>query len=218
MDMAPTDPGLAWVATPSLIGAAPCGFTGGEDRLAIPVGRYLAESAELTRRHPLPLLAGGLVGLSLLAATAGLLVGPVTAGVHRMYLRAARGEEPEVGDLFQGLGWHTLAGGLACGALLLLAALVTAPLAGLGAILLAPLGVYVFDYAGERGMAWADALAASRELAMRDYRGHLLLVLAAALVGAAGLAFCCVGVVFSYPVACGALALAWKDLGKESGP
>lgn len=174
------------------------------------IGKYLGASWNLIVRHPVPIMLGALVAAALGAASLGLLTGPMYAGVSMLFVGAAAGRTPEVGEVFKYLN-RTLP--------MIVATIVIGILTAIGLCLLVIPGLvmlgwwsYVPLLIADRGLGVRAAMDRSRAMVRAEgVVNHLLFLLVLFIVGAAGSIVAGIGALFTLPLAGGALALAYAD-------
>jgi hypothetical protein len=150
--------------------------------------------------------------IPILGLVASLLFsGVFSGGLYYYYLRRIRGQPAEIGDAFAGF---TLAF-----APLMLGGLVSALLTGVGLILLIIPGLYL-------AVAWSftapliidhklefwTAMEVSRRVVTAQWWRVFGLMILAVLIAMLGVLVCIVGVVFTMPIAVGALVFAYETL------
>ncbi len=167
--------------------------------------------------------------------------GPLSGGLYLAYLKKIRGQEPEVGDLFAGFQARFVQLMLAYlvaalltlftmipGGVLIAIAIVTLGLhgAGLGVavlilgILLALipaiyLGVswtFAIPLVIDKGLDFWPAMQLSRRVVGKHWVSVFCLLIVMALFNLAGVLACCVGTLFSVPIAFGTLLHAYEDI------
>lgn len=147
------------------------------------VADYLNGGIDLLRKHPLEMIAAGLIALVMFCTV--VLTGPACAGLVYIALKARRGETPEILDLFK--GFDHFVNSLFVG-VMLLAVMVGSTLLAmmpLGSILATVFSVLSFPIASaltmyamplvvDKGLGWKPALNASLARATKDLSGHLV--------------------------------------------
>ncbi len=131
-----------------------------------------------------PLLVGGIIAGVLSILTLGILAGPLFAGLYGMVIGRVRdGRQPQVGDVFAGLGrfWSYFAAALVLVLLIGLASLTI-----VGGFLLATIWIYVFPLMVDRGMGLGEAMSTSKDMVMEaGFWNHLALVILGFVIAAA---------------------------------
>ncbi|NQU09672.1 DUF4339 domain-containing protein [bacterium] len=195
------------------------------------------------------LIQGALGSIPFLGALASLILGgPLTGGLYWLFLRVARGEDAQFGDIFAGFsrGFANLmltqivTGLLAVlclvpGAVLLVAgiitgsagqqpsaAMLTAPLAVAGIVLLVPgliasiylsvSWVFALPIVVDHQVGFWSGMQASRKLVGKHWWTILGFLIVVGLVAAVGVVLCCVGLLVTAPIAIGAMVVAYEQI------
>jgi uncharacterized membrane protein len=174
------------------------------------IGRYLAESWNITFRHPAQFFVAGITMVALTPLTLGILAPPLTAGVMMMYVNARDGKPVQSGDVFRYVN-RTIP--------LLFTAIAVCVLTGIGYLLLIVPGLictawwfHVIPFVADREMSIGEAMGKSREVARRNgILMTLLFVIVSGIVGAAGSFVVFIGTFFTVPMAAGMLGLSYAD-------
>lgn len=174
------------------------------------MGNYFKEPWDLTLKNLVSMIIGCLVGLIVTVLTLGVLGVAIYPGVHGMYLKAKKGEEVKVGDVFMYTGKFFP---------LLVATLVLGLLVFIGLLLLIVPGIlfmtwwmYVPMLVADKGLSLSDAMRVSKE-AVTGKGGtfmHFLFLLVVGFIGGIGNAVFGIGTLFTLPLAWGALAMAYS--------
>jgi len=151
-----------------------------------------------------------------------VLIGPLFGGLYWFFLRLARGERAELGDVFIGFGSLFVP--------LLLAGIVQSVLISLGLALCIVPGIYLMTIwlfslflILDRKMDFWPAMELSRKVVSEQWWPVFGLMLLTCLVFWAGSLLLCVGIFVTAPLATAALAYAYLDVfesprGVERGP
>ena len=180
------------------------------------VADYLKGGLDLLQKHPLEMMAAGLIALVMSFTV--VLAGPVLAGLVYMALKARRGEKPEIIDLFKGFDYFV--NSLFVGVIIisvLAAAMVFMLLPVIGWILgvvfvvlalpiASALMLYTMPLIVDKGLGWKPALNASLARSTKDLLGHVVF----------GMLACVVVIPFiGLPIYLGAITAAYADASAE---
>jgi uncharacterized membrane protein len=176
------------------------------EEVSVKIGENMKASWGLVKKHPMPLILGSFIGSILSSATCGLLGGPVWGGMAYMFLKARRGETPELGDLFKPM--NKFLDLLVCA----IVAWIGAVVCGIGALVTVPLFMHSIMLVVDKDMKMGDALKASMKAAKKDFGGHILFVLALGVLNIVGAIACGVGLLITIPISYGAMTLAYLDV------
>jgi uncharacterized membrane protein len=176
----------------------------------VDIGKNLAESWNLTFKHPAQFFVAGIVTVVLSAFTLGILAAPLAAGVMMMYVNARKGKPVQTGDMFRYLN-RTFP--------LLFAAIAVGVLTGLGYLLLIVPGLiftawwlHVIPIIADQEISLGEAMGKSREIARQNgILLTLLFMVVCGIVGAAGSFVVFFGTFFTVPMAAGMLGLSYAD-------
>jgi uncharacterized membrane protein len=179
---------------------------------------YFGRALQIVASDPITYVVGGIV-LHLISLVAfGLLTGPAICGIVWITLKHCRGEEVSFSDLFRGyenFGITFLAGIVF--ALMVGAGLVLFVVPGL---ILGALFCFVFPFAVDRNISFAEAMKASRDLGKGRHdlldRGFFFLL--ALLAGLSGIILCGVGLLLTWPLMWAMVAVAYEDLAPARPP
>lgn len=149
------------------------------------IREYFDAGVGLIKQYPETILLSNLIGMAASAASLGLLTGPYLCGVFHVCLEARRGRRPEIRDALAPLGRIT--DSLIAGALFALAFALGLSLFWVAAAPVAALLIWTFPILVDRRLPWPQAIQQSLAFARRDYRGTLLIVTLAYLLGWGGL-------------------------------
>jgi hypothetical protein len=144
-------------------------------RRGLDIGLALKQAARLFVKDLAPLIIAALIAAALSVLTIGVLAGPLFAGLYGMVIGRVRdGRQPEVGDVFSGLGrfWSYFAAALVLVLLIGLASITI-----VGGFVLATIWLYVFPLMVDRGLGLGQAMKESKDLVMgQGFWEHLALV------------------------------------------
>jgi serine/threonine protein kinase len=140
-----------------------------------------------------------------------LLSGPLIGGLFLYFLKTIRGEPVTVETAFAGFSSRFLH--------LFLAHLVSTFLIGLGFVCFIIPGIYLLVawcftlvLVMDRGLDFWPAMELSRKVINRHWWKMLVLLLVLGIIWLAGLAACCVGILFTGPVAIASFLYAYEDV------
>jgi uncharacterized membrane protein len=183
----------------------------------VDISRAISRGWALVREHPLELVGATLLGWLVTVGLAfvpvlGWIVGFVLlGGLDYMFLRRIRGEEVQIGDVFEGFNRAFLD--------LTMAGLVKWLLTSLGLLLCIVPGIYLavgyifaLPLVIDKKMDFWTAMEISRRVVHEQWWSMLALAIVLALVVLAGFLLCGVGALISIPVASAALMYVYEDL------
>ena len=193
-------------------------------KVEVKFGEWIEKGFNLYKENFGVLVLATLLWALLSLATAGLLLGPLTAGMLLIVLRLVDKDEtkPEAGDLFKGFSFFapTLLFMLVWGAisivatkLILIVITCAAPIAipvlslCLGTLLMFALFLIV-----DRNMAFWPASMESIQLVKENFLPLLGLHVVASAIGGLGGVLCGVGSVFTIPITFCILAVAYREI------
>ena len=181
------------------------------------LGRWIVEGWRLIRND----MVGYIIAALILVMITGLswkihpviwlaVAGPMKAGFFLMTVNHMRTGRPLIGDLFQAFTRYIP---------VTLANLVTAIFIAAGYLFcLIPglflRGIYFFTFLFivDRGLAFWDAMEASRKVAARDYLEFALLALVLFVINCVGFLFFGIGLLVTIPLGFAAIACAYREL------
>lgn len=174
------------------------------------IGKLVKRGWDLTWKRPEAFLIAGIITMLLGAASLGILLAPLAAGLQMMYVRAARGERVASGDVFRYLN-KTIP--------LLLAAVVLVVAVSIGLVLLVVPGLillawwmHVLPLMADRDLGLGEAMRASRTAcASQGLLLSVVFMLVVGFIGAVGGAAWGLGAIVTLPLSSGALAAAYAD-------
>lgn len=200
----------------------------------VDIGGWLREAFELYKAHLVTLLLANLLAFAVSAITAGVLAGPMYAGVAWVTLGALDRRSPaaQPADVIRGLQQFFLPAFLLSLVLLLPLAplavvtaaaglvghLVLAPLFTAGSLVLGTLTVFAIFLIVDRGLDFWPAIAASYAIVRDRFWPMLGLVAVGGIVGAAGFAVCCIGILVTLPYPVCVAAVAYRHLTGGAAP
>ena len=170
------------------------------------IGACIKDSWEALKRYPVPILVGSLVILIINGVAQSLLTSHATGGIAIMALKAFKGEEPEIGDVFKPFERFVD---------YLLVFLVT-----LSGIFLCLVGVlltsFIFMFApmilAAEGSDWRTALTKSKELVMGNLGDAILLLLVIIAINMVGVLLCGIGILVTVPLTYLILTRAYQQV------
>ena len=153
----------------------------------------------------------GTIGSSFLVNVLSFAVSTfLSLGLIRMSLKAVRGEQPEVADLFS--GFSCLVPGLLANFLTGLAIAVGLSLCLVPGVILSICLMFTLVLVVDRGLGPIEAMRESFRLTEGERTDLFLWLLVSFVLGLAGLVACCVGVVAAVPVISVGTALIYLNL------
>ncbi len=177
------------------------------------IGDRLSAAWPITKAHLVPfaiaLVVAILVGIVAAVTVIGTFVifGPITCGMFSMCLKAARGQKPELGDLFSKFNGDTIIYGL----------IAMAPsLTGIGS-LVTPGLLWGLWFMADKPMPWKDALNRNIEMLKKDWVTTLVFPFLIYLIGSLGSIACCIGIFVTYPLSLIAWALEYNETYAKGG-
>ena len=192
-------------------------------------GRWLDAGFSLFRRNAAILILAGLIAVLLSAATAGILAGPMTAGMILITLSLLDKPEQkvEVGLLLRGFNYFLdsllffLIWGTATGLVCLFVSRFPCigPLAALFVLYVAQaLLMFGMFLIVDKGLSFKDASWESYRRVAPDFWSFLSFSAIASIIGSLGAILCGVGVVLTLPIQACMLTVAYRDVfGREGG-
>jgi hypothetical protein len=186
-------------------------------RATIDISSAISRGWALVRDHMAVLVGATILGWLITVGLAcipilGWIVGFVLlGGLDYMFLRRIRGEDVQIGDLFDGFNLALLN--------LTMAGLVKWLLTSIGFLLCILPGIYLavgyvfaLPLVVDKKMEFWTAMEVSRRVVHEHWWSIFALVIVLALVAFAGFLVCGVGEVITIPVASAALMYAYEDL------
>ncbi len=155
----------------------------------------------------------GLMGLVMFLVSNAvplILVGPMAAGLHLVFVKRLSGGKPEIADLFLGFNFFVPT---------MVAGILIAVFAGLATLLciipgLVVAAMYMFSYlfVVDKRMDFWPAMQASHAVVRQDYFGFSIFLLALVGINILGFLCCLVGLLITMPVGYAAITIAYRDL------
>ena len=173
------------------------------------IGGYIKEGFAIYKSNFMAFTLGNLLLMLINSFAFGLLIGPWYAGLHKMTVKARRGQTVAMGDAFSGFenfGPIFVAGLLYSIGVGLGSALCFIPGLIIGGILL-----YIIPLVALKGDSIGDAISASKEVAMKSLVAHSLFMLVIVLLAILGALLCGVGLLITIPVGIIAMGVAYDD-------
>jgi len=183
--------------------------------IAINLGDTLKAGFELYKRNFWLLVLANLVAMVLASLTAGILAGPLTAGVVIVTLAALDGREPEptVGEVFKGFEVF-LPAFLYVIILMAISILANLLIPGLSIVVtyvLSTLTFFTIFFIAEDRMDFWPAIVRSYNIVKDNFFVFFLIVLVAGLISSAGFILCCIGMIFTAPFYYCVLAVVYRQ-------
>lgn len=193
-------------------------------------GEWLGQGFELFKQNIGPLILVSLVAQLLAAVSAGILAGPMMAGMALVTLKLVDKKGPvNVGALFEGFNYflQSFLFVLVWGAIMFLAYLlalatcgVIVPLISVGGLFLGALLMFAPFLIVEKKLAFWPASMKSMDIVKPDFWPLLGFFVVASLIGGAGSAICGIGAIVTMPIAWCMYAIAYRELttGSDAPP
>ncbi|NCO59507.1 MAG: hypothetical protein COZ70_07105 [Deltaproteobacteria bacterium CG_4_8_14_3_um_filter_51_11] len=186
-------------------------------------GKWFEDGFSLFKKNAPFLILATLIAVILSAATAGILAGPMIAGMIMITLRLfdGPGEKAELGLLMKGFQFFldSLLFVFVWGIATIIAGAVVSffPCVGqLAAIFIAyvaqALLIFGMFLIVDRGMGFWQASAQSYQVARSNFWHFLSFSAIASLIGTVGLVLCAIGVVVTLPIQACILTVAYRDI------
>jgi len=186
-------------------------------------GKWFEDGFSLFKKNAPFLILATLIAVILSAATAGILAGPMIAGMIMITLRLfdGPGEKAELGLLMKGFQFFldSLLFVFVWGIATIIAGAVVSffPCVGqLAAIFIAyvaqALLIFGMFLIVDRGMGFWQASAQSYQVARSIFWHFLSFSAIASLIGTVGLVLCAIGVVVTLPIQACILTVAYRDI------
>jgi len=191
---------------------------------------WLRQGFELYKDNAVTLILASLIALAVSALTAGILSGPMFAGLVIIALRLYDGETPppEAGDVFKGFDvflsaflFNLVWGLIAFAAQVILGGLVPGigHLAGFVVALSATAAVmFGMFLIVEKRMEFWPASMASFETVKASFFPFLAFYIAVGFIGSLGTVLCGIGVIVTFPIMLCSLTVAYRDVFSAAGP
>jgi uncharacterized membrane protein len=191
-------------------------------------GEWLGKGFDLFKENIGPLILISLVAQLLAGVSAGILAGPMMAGLALVTLKLVDGKEkPELSTLFEGfnyflqsflfvLVWSAimfvayLVGVLTCG--------IIVPLVSVAGLFIGALIMFAPFLIVEKKLAFWPASMGSMDIVKPNIWPLLGYFLVASIIGSAGSAVCGIGVIVTMPIAWCMYAVAYRALTGGGGP
>ena len=180
------------------------------------VGNCLGRGWELVKTNFWLLVGAGFV-IMLLNSMAGIIGGPLMAGLYWLNLKLIRKKSADLGDVFAGFSMTFLP--------LFLGFIVIALLGTIGLLFCLVPGIYLFvswtfalPLIIDQKMDFWPAMELSRKVVGQHWWKIFWLLLACGLVTVMGLFFCFIGVLVTGPIATAAQMYAYEDIFHPASP
>jgi uncharacterized membrane protein len=185
-------------------------------------GEWLGQGFDLFKENIGPLILVSLVAQLLAGVSAGILAGPMMAGLALVTLKLVDGKgKPDVSTLFEGfsyflqsflfvLVWSVIMfvaymiGVLTCG--------IIVPLVSVAGLFLGALLMFAPYLIVEKKLAFWSASMGSMDMVKPNIWPLLGYFLVASIIGSAGSALCGIGVIVTMPIAWCMYAVAYREL------
>ncbi|MBI5701314.1 hypothetical protein HZC34_05680 [Candidatus Saganbacteria bacterium] len=196
------------------------------------IGKAFGDSWGIFTKNLITIILAFIVVGVLGILTLGILLLPLFVGFQMMFVKAKRGEQISLNDVFSQIKnfWRFLLCviiiGLTCSIFFLVSALffnfgynlVGGILVALGIITAIYFGVswmFAFLIIADKGMPAIDSLKASKMIVSKNnFFMHLLMLILVSIVGNSGSYALMIGILLTFPLAQGALACAYADESK----
>ena len=185
---------------------------------------WLRQGFELYKNNAMTLILASLIALVVSAITAGILGGPMFAGLVIIALRLYDGETPppEAGDVFKGFDvflsaflFNLVWGLIAIAAQVIPGTIVPGigHIAGIVVALSATAAVmFGMFLIVEKRMEFWPASMASFETVKANFFPFLAFYIAVGFIGVLGSVLCGIGVIFTFPIMLCTLTVAYRDV------
>jgi len=172
-------------------------------------GRWIAQGWRVVQADLGNFILMTVIALALTCVGHVVVAGPLTCGLFIASRRRMQESRTQISDVFDGFR-HFLDSFLVClvSSVFLLIGLV---LFIFPVFIVAALYLYAYLFVVDRNLSFWDALEASRKSVLRDLTGHVLFVIALALLNFVGLLLFGVGILVTIPVTVAAIAAAYSD-------
>ena len=180
-------------------------------------GRWIAQGWRVVQADLGNFILMTVIALALICVGHFVVAGPLMCGLFIAARRRMQESRTEITDVFAGFH-HFLDAFLIC--------IISSVFLFVGFVLLifpvfivAALYLFPYLFVVDRNLSFWDALEASRKAVLRDLIGHVLFVIALALLNFVGLLLFGVGVLVTIPVTAAAIAAAYNEtLGFHAKP
>ncbi len=193
----------------------------------VKIGDWLKAGWEIFSKDMLKCILGALIAFVIGGITCGILMGPMYVGLYKCFLKKARGQDFEYGELFDGVRTQFLPSFILFLVLLVATLAVNAvlgwiPCVGLvfciaWGLIVGTIGVYAFVKIAEApepvevGKIFT-MLKENWETLKPAFLMFLLWYLVVKMVAGIGVAACGIGVLFTAPIAIMALVVSYMDV------
>jgi uncharacterized membrane protein len=173
------------------------------------IGKYLTESWKIISSDYLTWILTGLLVVAGGSIIPIILTAPLTVGFSSMFLKAARGERAQLGDIEEGFSRFFDA---------ILAMIFVGIIVIIGFILLIIPGIIVLVWymytpvvMADKKCGFSEAMSESKRVAKKDFWGSLFLGITFVIINAIGGALVVVWIL-TIPLTYGALVLGYREL------
>lgn len=176
------------------------GLSPAEKGVVMDIGKAVEDAWRLFVADIAPLIIGALIVFVLSIVSLGILAGPLWGGLSKMVAQRVRyGRSADFGDIFSAFDrfWTLFGGALVIGILVALGTLLLI----VPGLLLAAIWIYVPMFVVDQEMRLGEAMAASRDLVMRNGLGtHVAVVLLLAILATVGGWLVGIGFLLTWPL------------------
>jgi hypothetical protein len=154
------------------------------------------------------------IGVELFVLTS-LLMAPIQGiflgGLYKFYIKLVRGERAEIGDAFYGFT-QPLAQLAMVGLMMNIIIMIGTLLCLIPGIYLSVALIFSMPLIVDKGLTWQEAMKLSMKMVNKHWFVVFGLILVNGLLAISGVIACCIGVLFTGPVAGIALMYAYEDI------
>lgn len=191
------------------------------DKVDVKFGEWMQKGFDLYKANFGILVVAGLLTLLVGSISAGILMGPLMAGMMMVTLALVDGKDPKPSgtDVFQGFNVFLQAFLLVLVVFIASAvvSMILAPLAWIVSIAISTCTLFAMPLIADRKMDFWPAIMTSFEKVKTNFFPFLGFAFVVGLLGGIGTLLCVIGVIFTFPIYAAMVCVAYRDVFPEEG-